>query len=107
MTVFRPSLPPAISSTTRMVSLPGSIAWAVLAKNCGTAAPNARSDERARNSRRLIMGHPPFPYAASGQLIFRHAHYGVHRLANAIVQRLVLRLAFRDESDKPGFCSQI
>src|SRR5947209_5033512 len=59
MTVLRPSLPPLISTTTRIGSLPTSAARAVLARNCGTTPPNASKDEpcsvRARKVRRSSM----------------------------------------------------
>src|SRR5207244_9794872 len=55
MTVFRPSLPPESSTTTRTVSLPCSAAWAVRARKPGTAGPTARSVEALRKSRRFSM----------------------------------------------------
>src|SRR5690349_5243857 len=62
MTVLRPSLPPVISMTTRMLSLPTSAARAVLAMKLGTTELRANSDEpcsvRARNERRVNMGVP-------------------------------------------------
>ena len=57
--MLRPSLPPVISSTTRMLSLPGAAAWAVRDTNCGTIELNATSDEpfkcMGRNCRRFNM----------------------------------------------------
>ena len=47
--MLRPSLPPVISSTTKMVSLPGAAACAVRDTNCGTT-------EFQRHQRRALQG---------------------------------------------------
>ena len=53
-TVFRPSLPPVISRTTRTV-LAESAAWAVRGEKPGTSGLNASSDDRVKNERRVSM----------------------------------------------------
>src|SRR5713101_3528716 len=92
MTVLSPSLPPVISSTTRMLSLPGAAACAVRDTNCGTIALKATNDEPfnvwVRNCRRFnMLGTPCLKNEQrSRQLIFRHGHDGVDGLAHAAGQ---------------------
>src|SRR5947208_14751700 len=96
MTVFRPSLPPLISSTTRMLSLPGAAARAVRATNCGTTAPRATSDEpcsvRVRSCRRVnilclsAMGRWDEGIGGLCQVVFGHRQDGVDGLAHAAVE---------------------
>src|SRR5262245_12215430 len=107
MTVLRPSLPPVISSTTRMLSLPGAAACAVRATNCGTAEPRATRDEArsvwVRNCRRVNMMVPRgFTVRTQGscQLVFRHRQDGVDGLAGAAVQGGPGGVALGDEGDE-------
>src|SRR5262245_11428009 len=120
MTVLRPSLPPFISTTTRTLSLPASAARAVLATNCGTTEPRARSDEPCsvwfRNWRRVNMGclsvggrvthrgvragfkpAPTAPARRSGQLVFGQGEDGVDDFADTAVQGGPGRLALLQE----------
>src|SRR5262249_39834499 len=92
MTVLRPSLPPVISRTTRMLSLPGAAASAVRATNCGTIALRATNDEplsvRVRNCRRLTIPGSPCKGDVRGsrQLVFGDGQDRVDGLADAAGQ---------------------
>src|SRR3954470_20737283 len=103
MTVLRPSLPPVISSTTRMLSLPGAAARAVRATNCGTIALRATSDEPwsvwVRNCRRVTIARFSLKVdeVRSRQLIVGRAQDRVDGLAHAAGQRRARGVALRHE----------
>src|ERR1700730_12319914 len=103
MTVLRPSLPPLISMTTRILSLPASAARAVLARKPGTTEPSANSDEpcsvRITNWRRVSMA-----LSGLGQLVFGHGHDRMGRLTNAVVEFLFVRLPALYERDEFFLC---
>src|SRR5262245_2601146 len=96
MTVFKPSLPPVSSSTTRMRSgrcstLVPSSACAVSAaevrlRNSGSPAPTPIPYRpRARNSRRE---HPHVISLLLSKLVLRHAQHEIQQLAQRGLQRL-------------------
>ena len=92
MTVLRPSLPPVISSTTRMLSLPGAAAWAVRATNCGTIAFKATSDEALQRVGQELPAVKHVRYSVMDdeghlrQLRFRHRQDGVDGLAHPTIE---------------------
>src|SRR5580704_10714917 len=76
MTVFSPSLPPAISITTNTVSSPGAAARAAVARKPGTTGPRAISADpfsvRSRKLRRFSMRLSLRPGGRLRELILRH-----------------------------------
>ena len=93
MTVLRPSLPPVISSTTRMLSLPGAAACAVRDTNCGTIELRATSDEPFKRLRQklptgkhVLVLREWINERISRQLIFRDSQDGMDGLAHAAGQ---------------------
>src|SRR5262245_58809409 len=106
MTVLRPSLPPVISSTIRMLSFPGAAACAVRATNCGTIAFMATSDEPSsvwiRNCRRVTIARFSLKddEVCSRQLIVGRAQDCVDGLAHAARQRRARGIALRHEGQE-------
>src|SRR5207248_2339967 len=97
----RPSLPPAISTRTRTLSLPAAAARAVWVTKPGRRGLSATSEEPCRvyrrKSRRLNMGSPSMnsgergcePPGGLSQLILRHQQDRVDGFAQAVVPVLV------------------
>src|SRR5262249_40990655 len=95
MTMFSPSLPPVISTTTSTRSPPGRAFSAARARNSGTSPPAAMREDDFRNVRRsmgiLPGGNSKGP---SAQLVLRAAQDGVGRLADAFAEVRPLGPAF-------------